>query len=400
MSSKRKATAAPLDEEGVPKKRQLLPLRKEAPSPGQVVPGPQPTIPSLPPPVWGHVLDYMPYQDVRSALLVSKTIATEATSYVLTLNVMKSSQLDIPAARRFSKSVQNINILCLLRQTEDNYHDTISEAAARRILPFISIFPVLKKAFVGGVLERPTGAGAMPGQKTTYIEDMCRGPKNHREIFRALISTFLGAFETRSLPNTLESLEGILNSGKTSGSCTKVQKPCYFCSQICRCFPFEVLMEGVTELFHDDLCIKRSEILTIMRSRPGWTGYTQAKSKEIILAALERYIIEADSSGIAKKMEEAGVVLGARIRLLDWDGLSLVDDLIKFGLDQKNITKEALYNVLKIGKKGGRQNDVFCKGTIDVLISRGFPLDRTDLVIFDETSEPELEELNDYSCSL
>lgn len=403
-SKKRKATA-PTDGEGGLKKSLSTPP-KEAPSQTQDVPGSPPSIPRLPPPVWGHVMDYMHYQDVRSALLVSKTMAREVTAYVHTLNIMESSQLDIPSARRFSNNVQNINILCLLRQTEDNYHDTISEDAARRISPFLSIFPILKRAFVGGALERPTGAGALPGQKIVYSEDMCSGPANRQEIFRALISSFIGAFKSRSLPNTLESLEGILNSGTTSRGCIKIHDQCNFCSQICRFFPFEELMTVVTELFRDDLCLKRSEILTIMQRRPGWTWYTQAKSEVEFLTFLTRYVHDAhldDISALCQRLEEAGVVLNTNfegIRYLDWDGLEVVDDLIKFGLDPNLVTKKALYNALAIEEKEGRQNNVFSKGTTDVLISRGFPLDRKDLVILDETKEPELDELYDHSCSL
>ena len=405
-SKKRKATA-PADGKGGSKKSSST-LPKEAPSQAQEVPGSPPSIPRLPPPVWGHVMDYMPYREVRSALLIAKMIANEATRYVQTLNIMKSSQLDIPAARRFSSNVQNINILCLLRQTEDNYHDTISEDAARRISPFFSIFPVLKRAFVGGALERPTGAGALPGQKVVYFADMCRGPTNHYEIFRALISSLLGAFKSRSLPKTLESLEGILNSGATSRGCIKVHRPCYFCSQICRYFPFEALMDVVAEQFHDDLCLKRSDILTILQKRPGWTRYTKAKSKGVFLAFLTRYThaylgLLAETSSLWQKLEEAGVALDASfegIRFLDWDGLAVVDDLIKFGLDPKLVTKEALYNALEIGGDEGRKNDVFSKGTVDVLISRGFLLDRTDLVIIDETKEPELEEIDGFACTL
>ena len=402
-SKKRKATA-PSDEKGGSKKL-ISAHPKEVPSPARDVPGSPPTIPRLPPPVWGHVLDYMHYGDVRTALLVSKTIATKATRYVQTLSIMKSSQLDIPAARRFSSNVQNINILCLLRQTEDNYHDTISEDAARRISPFFSIFPVLKRAFVGGALERPTGAGALPGQKIVYFADMCRGPTNHYEIFRALISSLLGAFKSRSLPKTLESLEGILNSGVTSRGCIKLHDRCNFCSQICRYFPFEELITVVTELFHDDLCLQRSEILTIMQTRPGWTRYAQAKSKGIFLAFLTRYTHAYldDAVALCQRLEEAGVTLDASfecIRYLDWDGLAVIDDFIACGLGPKLVTKEALYNALGIGKKEGRQNDVFSKGTVDVLISRGFPLDRMDLVIIDETKEPELEELDGFACTL
>ena len=38
----------------------------------------------LPAPVWGHVLDFMAYADVRSALLVGKHMAVEAAKHVQT----------------------------------------------------------------------------------------------------------------------------------------------------------------------------------------------------------------------------------------------------------------------------------------------------------------------------
>ena len=58
-------------------------------------------MPHIPAPVWGHVLDYMPYGEVRSALLLGKIIATEAAKHVQTLNIMNSWEMDVPAARRF-----------------------------------------------------------------------------------------------------------------------------------------------------------------------------------------------------------------------------------------------------------------------------------------------------------
>ena len=52
----------------------------------------RPTVPfhpQLPAPVWGHVFEYMPYQEARSALLIGKLIANEAAKYVTTLNIMR-----------------------------------------------------------------------------------------------------------------------------------------------------------------------------------------------------------------------------------------------------------------------------------------------------------------------
>ena len=64
-------------------------------------PDPGSDTPHIPPPVLGHVLDYMLYEEVRSALLIGKAFANEAVKYVRTLNFTKSCQLDVPSARRF-----------------------------------------------------------------------------------------------------------------------------------------------------------------------------------------------------------------------------------------------------------------------------------------------------------
>ena len=55
----------------------------------------------VPAEVWGHILDFMFYEEVRSALLVCKLIANDAVKHVQAITVMKSSQLDVQAARRF-----------------------------------------------------------------------------------------------------------------------------------------------------------------------------------------------------------------------------------------------------------------------------------------------------------
>ena len=62
--------------------------------------------------VWGHILDFMFYEEVRSALLVCRLVANDAVKHVQTITIMKSSQLDAPAARRFP-NVRELNIYCL-----------------------------------------------------------------------------------------------------------------------------------------------------------------------------------------------------------------------------------------------------------------------------------------------
>ena len=94
---------------------------------------PSPTTPHIPPPVWGRVLDFMPYEEVRSALLVGKIIANEAVKYVRTLNLMKGYQLDVPSARRFA-GVEEVNCLCLIsgRESVNNRGNAANSNKCRR----------------------------------------------------------------------------------------------------------------------------------------------------------------------------------------------------------------------------------------------------------------------------
>ena len=105
------------------------------------------TTPHIPPPVWGRVLDFMPYEEVRSALLVGKIIANEAVKYVRTLNFMKGCQLDVPSARRFA-SVEEVNCLSLIsgwwRST------VLCRETTTRLVPLLTTFAKLKQIFVGG----------------------------------------------------------------------------------------------------------------------------------------------------------------------------------------------------------------------------------------------------------
>ena len=85
-----------------------------------------------PAPVWGHVLllDYMPCQEVRSALLTCKIMANGAVTCVHTLNVMQVCQMDGPAARRFP-NVEEVNYFSLLSV---NLRQTVE----RRLLNYTS----------------------------------------------------------------------------------------------------------------------------------------------------------------------------------------------------------------------------------------------------------------------
>ena len=84
-NNKRKADALscshPMDSDDGGGRPAVIARLKDATS----VSDPSPTTPHIPPPVWGRVLDFMPYEEVRSALLVGKILANGAVKYVRAL---------------------------------------------------------------------------------------------------------------------------------------------------------------------------------------------------------------------------------------------------------------------------------------------------------------------------
>ena len=144
---------------------------------------PPSTTPHIPPPVWGHVLDFMPYEEVSSALFVGKIITNEAVKYVRTLNFMKGYQLDVPSARRFA-SVEEVNCLCLISGEWRN--TVLCRDTTIRLVPLLATFPKLKSIHVGGLFT-----GVRNGQeqlvRRSYNPRYCSSPENHKELAKSLL---------------------------------------------------------------------------------------------------------------------------------------------------------------------------------------------------------------------
>ena len=108
--------------------------------------------------VWGHVLDYMPYPEVRSALLIHicKMMANEAVKCTHALNVMQVHQVDGPAARRFPPpNVEEVNCFSLIStHSSDDKERPICAKTAARLVPFLATIHSKFKACVCGWLAQ------------------------------------------------------------------------------------------------------------------------------------------------------------------------------------------------------------------------------------------------------
>ena len=210
-------------------------------------------MPHIPAPVWGHVLDYMPYGEVRSALLVGKIIAVEAVKYVQTINIMNSWEMDVPAARRFA-NVTEVNVLSLVRfriGDEELWKDDfyLCETTAERIVPFIVGFQRLKRIRAGGIDGDENFQNFHTYANARHMFADLIEADNSGEILRILISSFIGAFSTRLLPTTVESLLGITSALQYTRPCrsgnpgrNEPPNSCKYCSKVLKCFPTKDLI--------------------------------------------------------------------------------------------------------------------------------------------------------------
>ena len=352
----------------------------------------------LPAPVWGHVLDYMPYEEARSALLVGKIIANEAVQYVHTLNFKKSCQLDVPSARRFP-NVEHVNILCLLLAKGEGHADrVICESTSMRMVPVLTAFSRLKSLFAGGFYCYD---GVMY-QLDYFPRRHTGGPDNHMELFRGVVRGFLGAFQSKLLPSSLESMGGITNVIQDSGLCEEAEENGTACSS-CRCIISYFPLADLVRFSSVGECVDEAEYFRLLKKRSGakelFKKHSAEKLIDFLNDSIEYYdwFDEADShndaKALTKRIQHQGIGDTWGAQYLPLSPMRQLDALIDAGFDPKVISKADLYQRFRIGISD-RPYDVFAKTTFDALVSRGFHFEETDLIVLDETKEPALKGLS------
>ena len=338
----------------------------------------------LPAPIWGHVLDYMPYQEVRSALLVGKVIANDAVRYVNALNFMRVHQMDGPAARRFP-NVEEVNILCLVEYREND--QGLCRETANRTPLFLTNFPKLTRLFVGGYQQY--GPIRMH-VKERYVPEACDYPANHKQIFRGLVAQVMSGFKARLYPRSIEFTRAWATFWWDEvrecepGQC--------LCRDICRYFAADILKQFVEE--ERLVCLDEKEMISVLKQRPETKAILKSfTGKRLVYYALNdaMWYHTIECLSLKERLEKAGVgkedFLG--VLYLTKRKLEEIDEVIQLGYDPYSIPKEILYKEFQIGAHG-RRCDIFAKSTFEALVSRGFAFDEKDVIILDEQNEPAL----------
>ena len=361
--------------------------------------GPSPTTPHIAPPeIWGRVMDFMPYEEVRSALLVGKIIANEAVKCVQTLNFMKGCQLDGPSTRRFA-GVEEVNCLCLVSGEHES--TVLCGDTTIRLVPLLTTFPKMKEVRIAGLVTEDAGNGQTQLVRRSYDPRYCSSPANHRDLAKVLCHSILGAFKGRLFHPALRSRGDIAELFLHSEICQDrngEEVVCKICADVCACFPLkEILGPGYWHPCNDNFL----EVLEVIAKREGARDVLRKRSAEFhSVISVFSYVVllenaeSEEEEALRRRLADLGVQIDQIeppcVRYLTTDSLEYLDRLIAIGCDPSALSKEDLVEVLPVE----RDDRVFAKSTFDALVARGFALDEADLIVLDERMEPALKDLS------
>ena len=354
------------------------------------------------------VLNFMWYTDVRQCMLTGRIMAVEAARHVETLNITKASELVVPAARRFGNA-QKVNILCLVSEiSKNNRDDQISMDAVMRVVPFLSFIPKLEHIFLGGLYLESEAVWS------PYVYDINNfvAPRDHRDIFKSLLQSFIGGFQTRSLAQSL-TLDGILQHYQLECADNgrwreDPDRPCQFCHKIFTAFPIHSLLN----LDRDrSFCLSRADCIRAVFRRDGAEALLRSNDGAAMLLSCLKYEIprttwrssksKVDESFVQKMRSQDGEgiytdVNGGDIVIMNWHRHASNNDSFKDFLDLvkrtpllldviKGIPKNTILETFEDDGKA-----IFVRQTFEALLNAGLNLNVSDYIIVDPEKEPAL----------
>jgi len=259
---------------------------------------------ALPPEVWASVMQYLPFETILSCAATSRMILRNAIPLLKTLHIDKPAQMNLAIAYRF-RDVTEININCLLKITiepGETPDADIDFESRMRAIPFISKFSKLERVIFRGqgedgeVLKRFAIANAY------FFDDDFDTPTD-RMI--TLIDSISGAFRCVALPKKLKII-GLCCPKVREAAETEHPSSCETCLRACKSFPLESVLHfesrqsstshAYSGRLHElDVCLNKSEIESVIESRPG--GHELLRSDERLLRLLgsgRHYELPAD----------------------------------------------------------------------------------------------------------
>ena len=344
----------------------------------------------------------MPYEEIRSALLVGKIIANEAVKYVRTLNFMKSCQLDGPSSRRFA-NVEEVNCLCLISGQWGRA--VLCRDATTRLVPLLTLLATcakLRRVYAGGLVQIYR-EGQEQLVRRSYHPDYCSSPTNHREVAKAFYHSFISAFKARLIPLDLHIEADFVDNfvdelglcGRSDeagdGTGTNSEGMCAICRDVCSYLPLDEIVDR--PYFCE--CAGSIDVFEAISTRKGARELFRKESDALLTDFVEDLLnhFTIEEEALKRRLTNFGMrSVRKGIHYLTMAGINELDRLIALGFDPRAVSKDFLYETMGIGIDK-RIFDVYAKSTFDALVARGFAFDEADLIVLDERIETALKDL-------
>ena len=366
------------------------PADEQVKEPPPAVPASASSAPTLPAAVWGRVLDYLLYDEVRQAILGNKFMANTVPNYVEVIYVRKPSNLDAVAARRFP-NVTGVAIKCLTRW-DDRETCILSPTTAKRAVPFLMSFSKLKGFFIGGI-DKPDPEE--PDYLFGYSPKHCVSPDDHEELMRDMMKSLCNAFASRALSQKI-CLNGLWGDYARTHLCRPARaiegRPCTLCREICITFPPSYVRrlyrreDSRSDKLGDmsDICMAARDFIAALKARPDGEVFLRDEGKSMILDVIEYdfRVFDLDrkvakEASLIQRLEEEGVNEPTEIVFYTDDSLSSFECIME-NCDSKRLTKEEVMGHLAQGRHA-----IF-DTSFDRLCNLGLPFDKSDFFIVNE----------------
>ena len=222
--------------------------------------------------LWANIASGLEFGEMIRFSSTCKAFYKDAAPLIEKIEVTSPAHMHVIPARRF-RGVKTAIVACLVNEIK-----FFSEAASR-FVSFITAFPLLTYAMIGGChSERWVDEKVEPYIWWRDLFDDDHAHDHHRYL-NGQLSAVCGAYRSGLLPSTL-TIDGLF-SGNCGIDDRKASRPCRFCLKVCRSLPVQkvtsllprrIPLEKSKIRYHDelhDICIEMSGVIEMLAQRPG-----------------------------------------------------------------------------------------------------------------------------------
>ena len=282
---------------------------------------------------------------------------------------------------------------------------TLNHEAVGRISPFLQCFPRLECAIIGG-------SHSSIDDFQYYSVSECRAPTNHEAMLSSLLFSLGGAFASKALSQSV-CLEGVF------GCCKKYhcrEDSCILCRYILHNFPLSTIVccFGKENGYdRSDFCISVKDVCEIIKKRKWTRECIRIANKEVLSHRNSNLygIVFAHTSDI---VANSGEIFGKKLSS-EW---SACDTKFLYYIPERKLKRlEILHDlgcqVMDYGREywNGKHDLMFTFGddwnsgkqlliparTYERLVRIGYPLERDDFVLVQESDIGSFDFIEDES---